>query len=149
MSYNKPYFLVKGLESGKIETRRYYTIGGQNCRSFFPSKVRIDGKLENYQILNSESVPIWTYWQLQEIRDLAESINIESPDFEKEGINQDQLSFSDSPYLLKVWKKCLRYESFMANLKAILKNQFGLAVWQDWIDFGTAHQRMGWYIGMK
>lgn len=129
-SYNKPYFLVKGLTSGRIETRRYYTVGGQNCRSFFPSKVRIDGKLEEYIILNSSSVPIWTYWQLKELQGLAKFLNGKCPE-ERQNCNVNNLQAVMTEEQLKTFKKVCRYHSFFANLECLLYRMYKIVFWKE------------------
>lgn len=148
MSYNKPYFLIQGKSSGKIESRRYYTVGGSNCKNFFPNKCRIDGKLEDYKVLNSTEFMLWDYNTLKRIKELADNIYGNSPDFEEEGINQDQLSFTNEKILLETWKKCKKYKNHMENLKSILQNHYNITLWQDWYNFGTSYQSYGYYVGL-
>ena len=131
MSYqNKPYFLIKGLKSGLITTRRWYTSGRYSSRSSMPNKARIDGKLEEYQILNSEDYVIWSYWKLKELQELASFLSSKCPE-EKQNCNVNNLSPLMTEELLKTFKKVTRYYSFFVNLECLLYRIYKIVIWKE------------------
>lgn len=162
-----PSHILFTKETEEYITRSFY----DNGKGFGsgPAKVRQSGRLQNYSYVTG---PFWSGGG-SDLLNLADYITEAGrDDFLCNGFESVPVSFPcaipdtgncnsyDVSFgkehdasckggkMLKLWEKCIRFNSLMGKLQKILSHK-GYKIYKDWSNFGLASQKMIWWLKLK
>ena len=161
-----PSHILYTSESEEYVIRSFFDRPGHNCRNGYPSYIRQSGKNQGFSYIAG---PFWSKQSARDILDLADHMIQVARYYMQNDFFSMPVCFPctvpDTGYcnsyevtcgkehdasckggkMEKIWKSCIRHDSMMKKLKDVLEAK-GIALYKDWSEFGTAAQKMVWWI---